>query len=68
MLDMLLTLELVPGLLDGTVFDAEPVVAGAPVPPTFNRTTPLASRQCVASVMGGATVAPGAAAGGGGVV
>lgn len=30
MLDMLLTLELVPGLLDGTIFDADPVVLGAP--------------------------------------
>ena len=29
-LDMLLTLELFPGLLDGTIFDADPVVLGAP--------------------------------------
>ena len=67
-LDMLLTVELVSGLLDGTVFDAEPVVAGAPVPPTFNRTVPSAARHCVAFVMTGATVAPGADVGGGGVV
>jgi hypothetical protein len=44
-LDGEVTLELVPGLLDGKVFDADPVVLGAPVAPTFNRTIPFASRQ-----------------------
>jgi hypothetical protein len=51
---MLLTLELVPGLLEGTVFAPEPVVLGDPVAPTFNRTIPFVSRQCVASEMAGA--------------
>ena len=50
---MLLTLELVPGLLEGTVFAPEPVVLGDPVAPTFNRTIPFVSRQWVASEMAG---------------
>jgi len=55
-LDLLFTLELVPGLLEGTEFAPDPVVLGDPVAPTFNRTIPLVSRQWVASEMTGATV------------
>jgi hypothetical protein len=50
---MLLTLELVPGLLEGTVFAPEPVVLGDPVAPTFSRTIPFVSRQWVASEIAG---------------
>jgi hypothetical protein len=58
-----LTLELVPGLPDGIVFAADPVVLGAPVAPTFNLTIPFASRQWVASEMVGAGEVPGTGAG-----
>ena len=50
----MLTLELVPGLLEGTEFAPDPVVLGDPVAPTFNRTIPFVSRQWVASEMTGA--------------
>src|ERR1700745_525940 len=60
---MLLTLELVPGLLEGTVFAPGPVVLGDPVAPTFNRTIPFVSRQWVASEMAGAAGGAGAGAG-----
>jgi hypothetical protein len=43
--DVELTLELVPGLLDSTVFDADPVVLVEPRGVLLNRTIPFESRQ-----------------------
>jgi hypothetical protein len=43
--DVELTLELVPGLLDSTVFDADPVVLVEPRGVLLNRTVPFESRQ-----------------------
>ena len=39
------TLELVPGLPDGMVFDADPVVLAEPCAAVRNRTIPFESRQ-----------------------
>jgi hypothetical protein len=64
----LLVLELVPGLLDGAVFDAAPVVLPEPVLALFSCTLPLASRQCVAAEMVDEGDAPGLVVAGGGDV
>ena len=42
-------LELVPGLLDGVVLAADPVVPAEPAFALFSCTAPLASLQCVAA-------------------
>jgi len=49
MLDGELTLELVPGLLEGAVLAADPVVLLEPDMALFNFTAPLESLQCVAA-------------------
>jgi hypothetical protein len=49
MLDGELTLELVPGLLEGAVLAADPVVLLDPDAALFNFTAPLESLQCVAA-------------------
>ena len=59
----MLTLELVPGLLEGTEFAPDPVVFGDPVAPTLSRTIPFMSRQWVASEMTGAAEGPVSGAG-----
>jgi len=43
--ERLFTLELVVGLLDGTVFEADPVVLEEPDAAVFNRTSPFTPRQ-----------------------
>ena len=58
-------LELVPGLLEGAVLDADPVVLEDPDIALFSLTAPLESRQCVAAETPVVLDAPGAAAGGG---
>jgi hypothetical protein len=60
-----LVLELVPGLLEGAVLDADPVVLEDPDIALFSLTAPLESRQCVAAETPVVLDAPGAAAGGG---
>jgi hypothetical protein len=59
MLAVELTLELVPGLLDGAVFDAAPVVLEEPDIALFNFTAPVESRQWVAAETPGLVAAPG---------
>jgi len=49
MLDGELTLELVPGLLEGAVLAADPVVLLEPDMALFSFTVPLESLQCVAA-------------------
>jgi hypothetical protein len=68
MLDVELMLELVPGLLDGVVLAADPVVLLEPDIALFCFTVPLASRQCVAADTAGEPDAPGAVAFGGELV
>lgn len=63
-----MVLELVPGLLDGVVFVAAPVVLAEPDIALFSFTSPLASRQCVAGETLVVLEAPGVALGGGEVV
>lgn len=61
-------LELVPGLLDGEVFEfdpaPDPVVPAEPDIAVFSCTFPLASLQCVAADTLGEVEAPGVADGG----
>jgi hypothetical protein len=59
-----LVLEDVPGLLEGAVLDADPVVLEDPDIALFNFTVPLESRQCVAAETPVAPDAPGAVLGG----
>src|SRR5262249_36514480 len=49
MLDVEFVLELVPGLLEGAVLAADPVVLLEPDMALFNFTAPLESLQCVAA-------------------
>jgi len=60
-----LVLEDVPGLLEGAVVDADPVVLEDPDIALFNFTAPLESRQCVAAETPDVLDAPGDAPGGG---
>jgi len=67
MLDGELVLELVPGLLDGAVLAADPVVLLEPDIALFNFTAPLESRQWVAAeTPDGLGDAPGVVVEGGG--
>ena len=65
--DVEFVLELVPGLLDGAVLSADPVVLPEPDIALFNFTAPLESRQWVAAeTPDGLGEAPGAVVEGGG--
>jgi hypothetical protein len=68
MLDGEFTLELVPGLLEGLVLAADPVVLLEPDIALFNFTVPLESRQWVAAETPDVPDAPGGLAAGGGEV
>lgn len=63
-----MTLELVPGLLDGVVLADDPVVLLEPDIALFSFTVPLESRQWVAADTPDVLDAPGAVAGGGELV
>jgi hypothetical protein len=66
MLDVEFVLELVPGLLEGAVLAADPVVLLEPDMALFNFTAPLESLQCVAAdTPDGLGDAPGALVDGG---